>query len=134
MRQLRAAVEAASDEDGWAALGYVGTLITKQQPDLTRAATDTARLLDLMTATTVFDLERRSASDGRPGAIYIREKRGRSAAPKAESASASTASAPPAGSAGSAASASAASAKSAKRASGSAAAAKTPADPAGRST
>src|SRR6266487_2499895 len=31
--QLRDAVEAASDDDGWAALGYVGTLITKQQPD-----------------------------------------------------------------------------------------------------
>src|SRR5215469_14021928 len=31
--QLRNAVEAASDDDGWAALGYVGTLVTKQQPD-----------------------------------------------------------------------------------------------------
>jgi hypothetical protein len=28
--RLREAVGAASDDDGWAALGYVGTLITKQ--------------------------------------------------------------------------------------------------------
>jgi NYN domain len=31
---LRGAVEASSDEDGWAHLGSVGTIITKQRPDL----------------------------------------------------------------------------------------------------
>jgi uncharacterized LabA/DUF88 family protein len=107
MRQLRTAVEAASDEDGWAALGYVGTLITKQQPDFDSRSYGYTKLMDLMTATTVFDLERRSTGDGRPGAIYVREKRGRSAAPKAASASATSAT----------------SAKSAKGTSGSAAAA-----------
>jgi uncharacterized LabA/DUF88 family protein len=91
MRQLRTAVEAASDEDGWAALGYVGTLITKQQPDFDSRSYGYTKLMDLMTATTVFDLERRSTGDGRPGAIYVREKRGRSAAPKAASASATSA-------------------------------------------
>jgi hypothetical protein len=69
--------------------------------------------MDLMTATTVFDLERRSASDGRQGAIYIREKPGRSAS-KGASASAA--------------------AKGAKGTSGSAATAKTPAKTSGRST
>lgn len=78
--QLRDAVEAASDEDGWAALGYVGTLITKQRPDFDSRSYGYGKLSDLMTATTVFELERRSAGDGRPGAIYIREKRRRSAA------------------------------------------------------
>jgi NYN domain-containing protein/OST-HTH/LOTUS domain-containing protein len=86
MSQLRAAVDAASDEDGWAALGYVGTLITKQQPDFDSRSYGYGKLSDLMTATTVFDLERRSTSDGRPGVLYIREKRGRSATAKGASA------------------------------------------------
>jgi uncharacterized LabA/DUF88 family protein len=80
INQLRVAVEAASDEDGWAALGMVGTLITKQQPDLDSRSYGYGKLSDLMTATTVFELERRSTGDGRPGALYIREKRGRSTA------------------------------------------------------
>jgi uncharacterized LabA/DUF88 family protein len=93
MNQLRGAVEAASDEDGWAALGYVGTLITKQQPDFDSRSYGYGKLSDLMTATTVFELERRSSADGRPGAIYIREKRRRAsaAATTAAGASASTA-------------------------------------------
>ncbi|HXS61960.1 MAG TPA: NYN domain-containing protein [Streptosporangiaceae bacterium] len=82
MNQLRDAVEAASDDDGWAALGYVGTLITKQQPDFDSRSYGYGKLSDLMTATTVFELERRSTADGRPGVIYVREKRRRPAASK----------------------------------------------------
>jgi uncharacterized LabA/DUF88 family protein len=82
--QLRGAVEAASDDDGWAALGYVGTLITKQQPDFDSRSYGYAKLSDLMTATALFELERRSAGDGRPGAIYVRlKRRGRAARPSA---------------------------------------------------
>jgi uncharacterized LabA/DUF88 family protein len=75
LRQLRSAVEAASDDDGWAPLGYVGTLITKQQPDFDSRSYGYAKLSDLMAATTLFELERRSAGDGRQGAIYVRAKR-----------------------------------------------------------
>ena len=74
---LRDAVEAASDDDGWAGLGYVGTLITKQQPDFDSRSYGYAKLSDLMAATTLFELERRSAGDGRPGTIYVRDKRRR---------------------------------------------------------
>jgi uncharacterized LabA/DUF88 family protein len=73
--QLRDAVEAASDDDGWAALGYVGTLITKQQPDFDSRSYGYAKLSDLMAATTLFELERRSTADGRPGVIYVRDRR-----------------------------------------------------------
>jgi uncharacterized LabA/DUF88 family protein len=83
--QLRDAVEAASDDDGWAPLGYVGTLITKQQPDFDSRSYGYAKLSDLMAATTLFELERRSAGDGRPGVIYIRDKRSRQPAKKAQS-------------------------------------------------
>jgi uncharacterized LabA/DUF88 family protein len=75
--QLRDAVEAASDDDGWAALGYVGTLVTKQQPDFDSRSYGYAKLSDLMAATTLFELERRSTGDGRPGVIYVRDMRRR---------------------------------------------------------
>ncbi len=65
--QLRSAVEAASDDDGWAALGQVGTLITKQQPDFDSRNYGYAKLSDLMTATTLFELERRSAGPAGQG-------------------------------------------------------------------
>jgi uncharacterized LabA/DUF88 family protein len=74
---LRGAVEAASDDDGWAPLGYVGTLITKQQPDFDARSYGYTKLSDLMTATALFELERRSAGDGRPGALFVRDKRRR---------------------------------------------------------
>jgi uncharacterized LabA/DUF88 family protein len=80
IRQLREAVEAASDDDGWAPLGYVGTLVTKQQPDFDSRSYGYAKLSDLMAATTLFELERR---DGRPGVMYVREKRRRAPAIKA---------------------------------------------------
>jgi uncharacterized LabA/DUF88 family protein len=75
--QLRHAVEAASDDDGWAALGYVGTLVTKQQPDFDSRSYGYSKLSDLMAATTLFEIERRSGADGRQGAIYARDKRRR---------------------------------------------------------
>ena len=82
--QLRHAVEAASDDDGWAQLGHVGLLITKQQPDFDARSYGYGKLSDLMAATTLFELERRSVGDGRPGAIYTRDKRRRPAAQKAK--------------------------------------------------
>jgi uncharacterized LabA/DUF88 family protein len=87
--QLRHAVEAASDDDGWAALGHVGQLITKQQPDFDARSYGYAKLSDLMAATTLFELERRSLGDGRPGVIYTRDKRRRQPARKPKAAAAS---------------------------------------------
>jgi uncharacterized LabA/DUF88 family protein len=75
--QLRNAVEAASDDDGWASLASVGQIITKQQPDFDSRNYGYAKLSDLMAAATLFELERRSAGDGKPGIIYARDKRRR---------------------------------------------------------
>ncbi len=75
VKQLRNAVEAASDDDGWAALASVGHIITKQQPDFDSRSYGYAKLSDLMAATTLFDLDRRSPGDGKPGIIYARDKR-----------------------------------------------------------
>ena len=79
VNQLRNAVEAASDEDGWAALASVGHIITNQRPDFDSRTYGYAKLSDLMAATTLFDLERRSPGDGKPGIIYARAKHRRQA-------------------------------------------------------
>ena len=72
---LRNAVEAASDDDGWAPLGGVGNIITKQRPDFDPRDYGYAKLSDLVTATTLFDLDRRSPGDGKPGIPYVRDNR-----------------------------------------------------------
>jgi uncharacterized LabA/DUF88 family protein len=74
---LRNAVEAASDDDGWAPLAGVGQILTNQRPDFDSRTYGYSRLSDLVDATTLFELERRSPGDGKQGIIYAREKRRR---------------------------------------------------------
>jgi uncharacterized LabA/DUF88 family protein len=71
---LRNAVQAASDEDGWAPLAAVGNIITNQRPDFDSRSYGYAKLSDLIKAATLFDIERRSPGDGKQSLIYAREK------------------------------------------------------------
>lgn len=75
VNQLRNAVEAASDDDGWASLASVGHIITQQRPDFDSRNYGYAKLSGLITATTLFELDRRSPGDGKPGVIFARDKR-----------------------------------------------------------
>jgi uncharacterized LabA/DUF88 family protein len=75
--QLRNAVEAASDDDGWAGLASVGHILTNQSPDFDSRTYGYARLSDLMTATSLFEMDRRSPGDGKPAVLYARDKRHR---------------------------------------------------------
>ncbi|NKZ02947.1 NYN domain-containing protein [Actinomadura latina] len=72
---LRNAVEAASDEDGWAALASVGHIITKQRPEFDSRNYGYAKLNELIAATTLFEQDRRSPGDGKARIIYVRDKR-----------------------------------------------------------
>ena len=72
---LRNAVEAGSDDDGWALLANVGHIVTKQRPDFDSRNYGYAKLSDLMAATTLFDLDRRPPGDGKTAVIYARDKR-----------------------------------------------------------
>jgi uncharacterized LabA/DUF88 family protein len=74
---LRYAVDAASDDDGWATLAAIGQLITNQRPDFDSRTYGYAKLSDLIDATGLFELERRSPGDGKPGIIFARNKRRR---------------------------------------------------------
>jgi len=77
---LRNAVEAASEDDGWARLSSVGEILTKQRPDFDSRSYGYAKLSDLIDATTIFEMDRRSPGDGKQAVIYVREKRRRPAA------------------------------------------------------
>jgi uncharacterized LabA/DUF88 family protein len=70
--RLRTAVEAASDDDGWALLGTVGHILTQRSPDFDPRSYGYTKLSDLLTATTLFDIDRI-----RPGVIAVRDRRRR---------------------------------------------------------
>ena len=71
---LRNAVDAASDEDGWATLGAVGSIINKQRPDFDARSYGYGKLSDLVAATTLFEIERRSSGEGRPKTLHVRNR------------------------------------------------------------
>ena len=73
VNQLRNAVEAASDDEGWAHLGAVGAILTKQSPDFDSRTWGYAKLSDLIAATTLFDVDKRGT--GKAKAIYVRDNR-----------------------------------------------------------
>jgi len=73
---LRNAVEASSDETGWAHLGAVGSNVAKQSPEFDPRNYGYAKLSGLVIATKLFDVEERSAGEGKPKTIYVRDKRG----------------------------------------------------------
>ncbi|MGH3873658.1 MAG: NYN domain-containing protein [Pseudonocardiaceae bacterium] len=78
VNQLRNAIDAASDDDGWAPLANVGHIITKQRSDFDSRNYGYAKLSELLAATTLFELDRRSPGEGKPAVIYARDKRRRS--------------------------------------------------------
>jgi uncharacterized LabA/DUF88 family protein len=72
---LRNAAEAASDDDGWAPLASIGNIITNQRPDFDSRSYGYGKLSDLVKATTLFEIERRSPGDGKQALVYVRGKR-----------------------------------------------------------
>jgi uncharacterized LabA/DUF88 family protein len=74
---LRNAIEAASDDDGWSMLASVGHIVTNQHPDFDARSYGYAKLSELIAATTLFELDRRSPGDGKPAVVYVRDKRRR---------------------------------------------------------
>jgi uncharacterized LabA/DUF88 family protein len=83
---LRNAVEAASDDDGWAPLSSVGNILTNQRPDFDSRSYGYGKLSDLIKATTLFEVERRSPGEGKQALMYARVKPRATAARKARSA------------------------------------------------
>lgn len=69
---LRAAVDAASDDDGWAHLGGVGSNVAKQAPDFDPRNWGYKKLSDLLGALSMFEVKREK---GPPPSILVRDRK-----------------------------------------------------------
>jgi uncharacterized LabA/DUF88 family protein len=72
---FRNAIDAYSDDDGWAQLGPVGSNIAKQSPDFDPRNYGYRKLKDLVKAIGLFELREESEGPGHAKSIYIRDKR-----------------------------------------------------------
>ncbi len=72
---LRNAVEASSDDSGWAHLASVGSNIAKQTPEFDPRNYGYKKLGELITATKLFQIEERTVGDGTSKAIYLKDRR-----------------------------------------------------------
>ena len=72
---LRIAIEASSDDSGWAHLAPVGNNIAKQAPDFDPRNYGYKKLGELISATKLFEIEERPVGDGQSIAVYIKDKR-----------------------------------------------------------
>jgi uncharacterized LabA/DUF88 family protein len=75
MNLLRGAIDAASDDGGWASLGAVGSIINKQSPEFDARNWGYAKLSGLIKAIGLFEAEERQIGAGKQ--IYVRERSGR---------------------------------------------------------
>lgn len=73
VRLLRNAIEAASDENGWAALGGIGSNIAKQSPDFDSRNYGYGKLGELIKAIKLFETEERQTGPN-SRALYVRDK------------------------------------------------------------
>lgn len=74
---LRNAVDAASDDAGWARLATVGSIINKQKPDFDSRTYGYGKLGELLAATQLFELDHRNPGEGKPPVAYVHDPRGR---------------------------------------------------------
>jgi uncharacterized LabA/DUF88 family protein len=74
MNLLRNAIEAAADDNGWAGLGAVGSIINKQSPDFDPRNYGYARLSALVNGIGLFETEERHIGNGRH--LYLRLRNG----------------------------------------------------------
>jgi uncharacterized LabA/DUF88 family protein len=72
---LKNAVEASSDDSGWACLAAVGSNIAKQASEFDPRNYGYKKLGELMSATNVFQIEERTVGNGPSKALYLKDKR-----------------------------------------------------------
>ena len=72
---LRNAVEASSDDSGWAHLASVGSNIAKQAPEFDPRNYGYKKLGELASATKLFQIEERAIGDGPSKATYLKDRR-----------------------------------------------------------
>ena len=75
VRMLRNAVEASSDESGWAQLGPVGSNLAKQSSEFDPRNYGYGKLGELVAATKIFAVEKRPIAGSNSKALYVRDNR-----------------------------------------------------------
>ena len=78
---IRGAIEAVSDDSGWANLGSVGHHIAQQSPEFDPRNYGYGKLSELVLAIGLFDIEERLHGSSRSKGIYIRDKRKKNKTP-----------------------------------------------------
>jgi uncharacterized LabA/DUF88 family protein len=71
---LRHAIEASSDESGWAHLGAVGSNIAKQSPEFDPRNYGYSKLSTLVAATNLFETEERQLGTTNSKAVFVRQR------------------------------------------------------------
>jgi uncharacterized LabA/DUF88 family protein len=72
---LRNAVEASSDDSGWAHLATVGSNIAKQSPEFDPRNYGYKKLGELVKAARLFHVEERVVGEGPSKAVYLKDIR-----------------------------------------------------------
>jgi uncharacterized LabA/DUF88 family protein len=72
--QIASTISDAADEDGWAFLGDVGTLLLKKQPNFDPRNFGFQKLTSLINSIKQFDIEQRESPKGKFKLIYVRNK------------------------------------------------------------
>lgn len=72
---IRKAIEATSDDDGWANLADVGVLVTKWQPDFDTRSFGFDKLSHMIHADPSLEVTRRLPGEGKCPVVYVREKK-----------------------------------------------------------
>lgn len=74
VRLISDTIEDVADDDGWAFLGDVGSLLQKKQPNFDSRNYGFAKLTPLISAVGKYDIERREDARGRNKLIYVKIK------------------------------------------------------------
>ena len=82
IKLITSSINDLSDDDGWAFLGDVGSLIQKKRPNFDSRNYGFAKLTPLIQSTGKFDLEQREGSNSRYKLIYVKNKEKRGRKPK----------------------------------------------------
>ncbi|ANO50303.1 NYN domain-containing protein [Woeseia oceani] len=72
---IRNAIDASSDDDGWAQLGPVGSNIAKQSPQFDPRNYGYRKLRDLIVATKLFEVQEKRSADGQSKRLQVRDMR-----------------------------------------------------------
>ena len=82
---FKAAVDAASDDEGWANLGAIGNHVSKRAPDFDPRNYGFKKLSELLRSLSIFEWEERKGADGKGRAMLLRHRGGSAPAQGANS-------------------------------------------------